>query len=136
MPTKLKRALVNPLLKKRSLCKDTLSNYRPISNLSQLSKVILKVVANRLNTHLVNESLTDTFQSAYKRNHSTETALLWVVNEIRTALNRNHSTETALLWVVNEIRTALNRRQGTIAVLIDLSAAFDTIDDAILLNRL
>ena len=60
-----------------------------------------KVIADRLNTHLCNESLTDTFQSAYKR---------------------NHSTETALLCVVNEIRTALDRRQGTVIAMIDLSA--------------
>ena len=115
MPNELKRALVHPLLKKASLCRNTYSNYRPVSNLPQLSKIIEKVVANRLNAHLCNESLTDTFQSAYKR---------------------NHSTETALLCVVNEIRTALDRRQGTVIAMIDLSAAFDTIDHSILLARL
>ena len=62
MPTELKQALVHPLHKKPSLCKDTLSNHRPVSNLSQLSKVIKKVVANRLNIYLVNKSLTETFQ--------------------------------------------------------------------------
>ena len=102
-------------LKKPSLCRNTLNNYRPVSNLPQLSKIIEKVIADRLNTHLCNESLTDTFQSAYKR---------------------NHSTETALLCVVNEIRTALDRRQGTVIAMIDLSAAFDTIDHGILLTRL
>ena len=115
MPNELKRALVHPLLKKASLCRNTYSNYRPVSNLPQLSKIIEKVVANRLNAHLCNESLTDTFQSAYKR---------------------NHSTEIALLCVVNEIRTALDRRQGTVIAMIDLSAAFDTIDHSILLARL
>ena len=115
MPTQLKHALVHPRLKKPSLCRNTLNNYRPVSNLPQLSKIIEKVIADRLNTHLCNESLTDTFQSAYKR---------------------NHSTETALLCVVNEIRTALDRRQGTVIAMIDLSAAFDTIDHGILLTRL
>ena len=66
MPNELKRALVHPLLKKASLCRNTYSNYRPVSNLPQLSMIIEKVVANRLNAHLCNESLTDTFQSAYK----------------------------------------------------------------------
>ena len=111
----LKHALVHPRLKKPSLCRNTLNNYRPVSNLPQLSKIIEKVIADRLNTHLCNESLTDTFQSAYKR---------------------NHSTETALLCVVNEIRTALDRRQGTVIAMIDLGAAFDTIDHGILLTRL
>ena len=60
-------------------------------------------MANRVNTHLANESLTDTFQSAYMR---------------------THSTEESLLCVVNEIRAALDRRQGTIVVLVDLSVAF------------
>ena len=115
MPNQLKHALVHPRLKKPSLCRNTLNNYRPVSNLPQLSKIIEKVIAARLNTHLCNESLTDTFQSAYKR---------------------NHSTETALLCVVNEIRTALDRRQGTVIAMIDLSAAFDTIDHGILLTRL
>ena len=69
MPNQLKHALVHPLLKKPSLCRNTLNNYRPVSNLPQLSKIIEKVVANRLNAYMCNESLTDTFQSAYKRNH-------------------------------------------------------------------
>jgi len=46
---------------------DTLSNYRPVSNLPDLSKVIGKVVANILNINLLNEPLTDTYQSAFKR---------------------------------------------------------------------
>lgn len=77
--------------------------------------MIEKVVANTLKTHLVNESLTDTFLSAYKR---------------------NHSNDTALLWVVNKIRSAPARRQRTVVVLVDLSAAFGTVDHAILLDRL
>ena len=115
MPNQLKHALVHPRLKKPSLCRNTLNNYRPVSNLPQLSKIIEKVIANRLNAHLCNESSTYTFQSANKR---------------------NHSTETALLCVVNEIRTAHDRRQGTVIAMIDLSAAFDTIDHSILLARL
>ena len=72
-------------------------------------------MANRMITpHLVNESLTDTFQSAYKR---------------------THSTAVASLCVVNEFRAALNRRQGTTVVLVDLSAALNTIDHAILQDR-
>ena len=54
MPDQLKHALVHPRLKKPSLCRNTLNNYRPASNLPQLSKIIEKVIANRLNAHLCN----------------------------------------------------------------------------------
>ena len=107
MPNQLKHALVHPRLKKPSLCRNTLNNYRPVSNLPQLYKIIKNIIADRLDTHRCNESLTDTFQSAYKR---------------------NHSTETALLRVVNQIRTALDLRQGTVMAMVDLSAAFDAIE--------
>ena len=52
MPNQLKHALVHPRLKKPSLCRNTLNNYRPVSNLPQLSKIIEKVIANKLNAHL------------------------------------------------------------------------------------
>ena len=77
--------------------------------------MIDRVVANRLSIYLINESLKDIDQSAYKRYHSAETALLCVDNNIRKALGG---------W------------QGIIVLLIDLSAAFDTIDHIILLNRM
>ena len=51
MPNELKRALVHPLLKKASLCRNTYCNYRPVNNLPQFSMIIEKVVANRLNAH-------------------------------------------------------------------------------------
>lgn len=115
MPIELNYALVYPNLKKLSLCKDTINNYRPISHLPQLSEVITKVVATRLITHLVNQSLTDPFQSAYKH---------------------IHSTKSTLLCVVNDIRMALDHSQSTIVMLIDLNAAFETIDHNLLLDRL
>ena len=49
---------------------------------------------------------------------------------------RNHSTETALLKVIRDILLNMNKQQVTILVLLDLSAAFDTVDNSILLNRL
>ena len=115
MPIELKRALVHPLVNKPSLYKDTISNYRPVSHLSHLSDVIEKVAATSLNAQFVSQSLTHPFQSAYKRSHSTDTALLLVVNEI---------------W------TALDCRQGSIVVLIDISAAFGNIYHSILLDYL
>ena len=71
VPQDFKQALVNPLIKKQTLCKDDLRNYRPISNLSFLSKILEKVVANRLHEHIYNHRLSNDLQSAYKRFHST-----------------------------------------------------------------
>ena len=63
MPKSLKHALLRPLLKKPSLDKDTLSSYRPVSNLTQLSKVIEKVVALRIMTHVSDQQMVECFQS-------------------------------------------------------------------------
>ena len=109
----LKEAIVIPLLKKQSLELDVLSNYRPVSNLPQLSKTLEKVVANKLMYHANNMS--DMYQPAYRK---------------------HHYTETALLCVTNDINLAMDSKKGTILVMIDLSSAFDTIDHSILLSRL
>ena len=115
MPKSFKRALIRPLLKKPGLDPNVLKNYRPVSNLSFLSKVLDKVVDSRLERHLTENSLHAVHQSAYRKFHSTETALLKVQNDILQSLDKN--CVTAL-------------------VLLDLSAAFDTIDHQTLLNRL
>jgi hypothetical protein len=117
VPTSLKEARVRPLIKKPSLDRDVLKNYRPVSNLPLVSKVIEKVVAARLceHLHVDTQNMQEPFQSAYRK---------------------HHSTETALVRVCNDIRTALDDKQGTLLVLLDLSSAFDTIDHQILLARL
>jgi hypothetical protein len=114
-PDCLKHALVKPLLKKSHLDPEELKNYRPVSNLPFLSKVIEKVVASRLSTHMSQNNLHEVFQSAYKA---------------------NHSTETALVKVQNDILLELDKKRGVILVLLDLSAAFDTIDHGFLLEQL
>ena len=75
-PQNFKEAHVRPLLKKTSLSKNELKNYRPLSNLSFSSKILEKVVANRLQTHIKNNHLFNSLQSAYRKHHSTESALL------------------------------------------------------------
>ena len=114
-PDTFKRAVVLPLLKKHSLPKEDLSSYRPISNLNFISKVLEKVIYSRLCTHLESFPSLSQFQSAYRKFHSTETALLRIHNDLLLAINRQHVSALVLL---------------------DLSAAFDTIDHNLLLNRL
>lgn len=115
VPTDFKQAIVRPLLKKPGLDKDNFKNYRPVSNLPYVSKIIEKVVASRIENHLNNNKLYDDRQSAYRSNHSTETALLRVHHDIATALDSNSCA---------------------ILVMLDLSAAFDIIDHDILFKRL
>ncbi len=114
-PSELKSAIVHPLLKKHGSDPEVLKNFRPVSNLSFISKVIEKVVASRLRDHMTAHDLLDPHQSAYRAGHSTETALL-----------RVHS----------DIVTSVDEGQGVFLVLLDLSAAFDTVDHNILLDFL
>ena len=65
VPPDLKTAIVKPLLKKPSLDKNLLKNYRPISNLPFLSKILEKVVLHKLLSHLQENNLSNPFQSAY-----------------------------------------------------------------------
>ena len=107
-------ATVKPLLKSGK-DKDELSSYRPLYNTSFLSKVLETACLLQLNDHLSKIPSLQRLQSAYRRNHSVETAVMKVYNDL-----------------------ILNKSQGkdTILVLLDLSAAFDTVDHDILLNDL
>ena len=62
--------------------KDQLSNYRPISNLSLISKITECVVKYRLTDHLTSNKLLNPRQFAYSKHHSTETALLYIHNHL------------------------------------------------------
>ena len=115
VPHDLKTAVVKPLLKKPSLDKNLLRNYRPISNLPFLSKILEKVVLHKLLSNLQENNFSNPFQSAYRAGHSTETVLLCIVNDILSALDNDNIS---------------------VLLLLDLSAAFDTIDHQILLSRL
>ena len=114
MPRPLKHAIVCPSLKKPSLDKDNLSNYRPVSNITQLSKVLEKVVALRIMTHVSYQQMVECFQSAYRKTIGLK----------------------PLLYVTSAIKTAMDNKQGTTLVLVDFSAAFDTINHDILIRRL
>jgi len=114
-PSSLKSAIVRPLLKKSTLDCDMYKNYRPVSNLPFLSKVIEKVLAARLFSHMQENNLIEKLQSAYKPLHSTETALLRIHNDILNAIDAGSSVALVML---------------------DLSAAFDTVNHANLLSLL
>jgi hypothetical protein len=114
-PDHFKSSLVLPHLKKANLDKEELSNYRPISNLSFLSKLTERIVKTRLTNHLSSNALLNSFQSAY---------------------TKFHSTESTLLAVNDHIINAIGEQKVTALCLLDLSAAFDTIDHSILIERL
>ena len=64
--------------------------YRPVSNLSFLSKVIEKVISIRILGHILDNNIVDSFQSAYKVDHSCETALRGVYNDIVTTVGKGN----------------------------------------------
>ena len=75
--------------------------------------------------------------NALKELFSIKFKVTWfVITYTRSAYRRNHSTETALFKVVNDFQLNMNKQHVTILVLLDLSATFDTVDHSILLNRL
>ena len=106
-----KCALVHPRLKKHGL---QLINktFRPASNLQLISKLTEKAVATQIQCHMRDNDLFPCLQSAYRQNHSTETALIKVKNDLLMNMDKGHVT---------------------LLVLLDLSAAFDTVDNGILL---
>ena len=106
MPDDLKHAVVTPLLKKQGA--DLIfKNFRPVSGLPFLSKIIEKVVSQQLNAHVVENNLDENLQSAYKP---------------------KHSTETALTKIMNDLLLESDRQRVVLLAFLDLSAAFDTVD--------
>ena len=114
-PDRFKAALVSPRIKKSSLDPENPASYRPVSNLSFTSKLLEKVVSQQLAKHLHENELMEPLQSAYRK---------------------AHSTETALLKVMTDIRLAIGRREVVAMALLDLSAAFDTVNSEFLLSTL
>ena len=91
------------------------SNYRPISNLSTISKILERVVLKRLSSHVSVLRNFNLFQSAY-RSH--------------------HSTETALLYITDSLRNICATGSAAVLVSLDISAAFDTINHPNMLHIL
>ena len=115
LPVSQRHAIVLPRLKKAGADSADVKNYRPISNLTFMSKVVERLVCRQLTTFLDSHKLLPELQSAYRKHHSTETAVLKIVSDIL------HATDNGKV---------------TLLGLLDMSAAFDTVDHAILLDRL
>ena len=95
-PQCFKSALVAPILKKRCLDHNDLNNYRPVSNLCFIAKILEKLVSSQVSSYLNSHNLYNTCQSAYRPGHSTETALLKVVNDLFLSLNKGNISVLAL----------------------------------------
>ena len=112
-PKCLKKALVIPLFKRGD--KSNISNYRPISKLPPLSKIIEKCIKFRLISFLANANILSPYQFGFQRGLSTQDAIVYLNEKIYEALNSNLSS---------------------IGIFIDYSKAFDTINRYILINKL
>ena len=107
-----KTAIVRPLLKKINL-ELIKKNYRPVSNLSFWSKVVERCMLHQFIEHCNSYDLIPDFQSAYRK---------------------DYSTETALLKMCNDILIGMENQQVMMVAIMDLSAAFDTVDHSIFLD--
>ena len=115
VPPQFKTAHITPVIKKPGLDQNVLKNYRPISNLSFISKLLEIVFLIQLQEHLQNNNLVELHQSAYRK---------------------GHSVETAVLSVMDCLLSKADEKLVSLVALLDLSAAFDTLDHSILTERL
>uniref|UniRef100_A0A669CA98 Reverse transcriptase domain-containing protein n=1 Tax=Oreochromis niloticus TaxID=8128 RepID=A0A669CA98_ORENI len=115
VPREFKHAVIHPLLKKPGLDSSVISNFRPISKLPFLSKILERIVYTQLMDYLNDSQLSAIFQSGFKP---------------------FHSMKTALVKVMNDILIATDHGKYAVLVLLDMTAAFDTVDHDLLISRL
>ena len=114
-PDQFKVAQVTPLIKKEGLDPNDPANYRPISNLNTISKVIERLCLTRVLPHVAATGYFSPLQSAYRK---------------------HQSMETALLKILDDLYRIIDDRSSAVLTGLDLSAVFDTIDHDILIQRL
>ena len=114
-PERYKSAQITPLLKKEGLDPSEPVNYRPISNLNTISKILERLFAARLIPHVGKSSSFNPLQSAYRK---------------------FHNTETALTKILSDAYSHIDNKKVVVLIALDLSAAFDTLEHGLLLDRL
>jgi len=114
-PTSFKTAQVLPLLKKPGLDITEPSNYRPISNSNTVSKILEWLCSARVKSHLLSSANFCPLQSAYRV---------------------GHSTETALLHLLDDVYQNIDNKLPSVIVGLDISAAFDMVNHETLLDGL
>src|SRR6218665_2888218 len=107
LPDSQKRSVIFPALKLDGLDLKDPSNFRPISNVSFLSKIIEKIVSEQITPYLSTNDLLPKYQSGFRR---------------------GHSIETLLLRLLSDCYGAIEGGRVTLFALFDVSEAFDTID--------
>lgn len=112
-PNDLKGARVIPLYKKGS--KQDPSNYRPVSILSSLSKIIEKIMYEQIDQYLLSQNILYEFQSGFRKSHSTDSCLLFLTDLIKREVDKGNLCGMVML---------------------DLQKAFDTVDHSVLLYKL
>ena len=112
-PSRLKYAIVKPIFKKGS--KQDISNYRPISILTSFSKILERLIFNRLYKHLESNGILAQEQFGFRMSHSTEQAVFSLINSVLIALNNN---------------------QLAVGIFCDIQKAFDSVNHRILLDKL
>ena len=114
-PKALKHAVITPILKSPKLDPEQYNHFRPVSSLPFLSKISEKAIYDQLTVYLESNCLYSKFQSAYRKHHSCETALIKLVDDLQKMTFENNNV---------------------LLILLDSSAAFDTVDHHILLEKL
>ena len=112
-PEKLKISKIIPIHKKKS--KTIMANYRPISLLSNISKLIEKLMFSRLYKYLEAQNL---------------------IYELQFGFRAKHSTNHALIAITQKIKEAINNNETAIGIFVDFEKAFDTVNHEILLSKL
>ena len=112
-PDEMKVARILPIYKNWD--RQKIENYRPISILPCFSKVLERVIYNRLLNYFETNNLLSNKQYGFRQ---------------------NRSTDLALVDMVDKIATAIDNKEHTVGIFLDLSKAFDTLDHSILLKKL
>ena len=98
-PTSFKHAISSPILKKSLLDPNIIANYHPISQLPFLSKILERIVAIQFNRYIAENKLYDIYQNAFRRGHSTETALQQILNNIYSTVSSSISCQLILVYL-------------------------------------